>query len=96
MDYEWDEAKRTANLGKHGLDFVLAPVIHEADFKLTILSPRGDESRWVDIAEAGGENVVLTLVYTHRHDAVRVISLRKANRKEHSLYVKAKNHSLQQ
>lgn len=34
--------------------------------------------------------------YPMMMNAVRVISLRKANRKEHSLYVKAKNHSLQQ
>lgn len=93
MDYEWDEAKREANLAKHGLDFILAPLIHEADFKLTIHSPRDDESRWVDVAEVADETLVLTLVYTRRRHVIRVISLRRANRKEHQLYVQARNQS---
>jgi len=96
MDYEWDEAKREANLEKHGIDFILAPLIHEADFKLTIPSPRGGETRWVDVAEIEDEAVVFTLVYTLRHKAIRIVSLRKANRKEHKLYVQAKNQPLHQ
>lgn len=64
MEYEWHEAKREANLAKHGLDFVLAPLIHEADFKLGMRSPHHVETRWVDIAEESGE--VLTLIYTMR------------------------------
>lgn len=94
--YEWDEAKREANLLKHGLDFVMAPVIHEAEVKLTLESPRGNELRWVDIAEVLEENLVLSLVYTRRLNAIRVVSLRKANRKERSLYVKAKNQPARQ
>ncbi|MGH8528574.1 MAG: BrnT family toxin [Nevskiales bacterium] len=96
MEYEWDEAKREANLDKHGLDFILAPLIYEADFKLTLPSPRGNETRWVDIAELEDESVVVTMVYALRGEVIRVISLRRANSKEHRIYVKAKDQSLQQ
>ena len=95
MLYEWDEAKREANLLKHGLDFVLAPVVHEAEFKLTLASPRGNELRWVDVVEVE-KGLILSLVYTYRVDAIRVISLRKADRKERNLYDKAKDQPPQQ
>jgi uncharacterized protein len=96
MEYEWQEAKREANLAKHGLDFILAPLVHEADFKLSIPSPRGDEARWVDVARVEGELIVLALVYTMRGEATRVISLRKANRKEKRRYEQAKDQALHQ
>lgn len=94
MEYEWHEAKREANLAKHGLDFVLAPLVYEADFKLTLPSPHQKESRWVDIAEVSGALLVLSMAYTLRGDAARVISPRKANRKERNLYVQAKAQAL--
>ncbi|ROH85613.1 BrnT family toxin [Stagnimonas aquatica] len=91
MRYEWDEAKREANLVKHGLDFVQAVWVHEADFKLTIPSPRGDEMRYVDVAEVQGQLLVLSLVYTLRDEAVRVISLRRANARERRMYAEIKS-----
>lgn len=91
MRYEWDEAKREANLIKHGLDFVIAADVYEADHKLTIPSPRSTEMRFVDVAELDGELITLSLAYTLRGDAVRVISLRSANRKERRMYDEGKN-----
>ena len=35
MTYVWDERKRSANLEKHGLDFVDANLVHEAPVKVT-------------------------------------------------------------
>jgi uncharacterized DUF497 family protein len=29
MEFEWDEGKRLANMAKHGLDFVDAPVLFD-------------------------------------------------------------------
>ena len=86
MLYEWDEAKRKANKEKHGYDLVDGDLVYESPDKLTLSSNRPHESRWIDIAEVGGEVLVLTLTYTHRGEAVRFISLRKASRKERSLY----------
>jgi hypothetical protein len=31
MEYEWDEAKRFANLRKHGIDFIDVPAIFGGD-----------------------------------------------------------------
>ena len=84
MTYEWNEKKRESNIIDRGLDFLLAPLIYEYQDKLTIRSQYEDETRWIDMAEV--DNRVLVMVYTMRDDAVRVISLRHASRKERRLY----------
>jgi len=86
MEYEWDENKRQSNLEKHGLDFVIAYNIYESADKLSIPSNNSNEFRWIDIAPVGKELVVLTLVYTYREEIVRIISLRKASKKERRFY----------
>lgn len=86
MVYEWDEDKRARNLAKHGYDLADGQLVYESETKVTLQSHRAHEHRWLDIAEVGGEIVTLTLTYTFRGDAVRFISLRRASRKERSLY----------
>lgn len=87
VNYEWDEAKRTANLEKHGLDLLLGKRVYEAELKLTIESTRqgASERRFMDVAELAG--IVVVLVYTYREEVVRFISLRPAKRKERRLYL---------
>lgn len=85
MVYEWDERKRTANLEKHGLDFTRADLVFESGLKVTVVSEKGgEEPQFVDYAEF--EGVLVALVYTLRNDAVRLISLRPAKRKERRAY----------
>ena len=86
MVYEWDESKRLKNFEKHGYDLADGQLVYESPNKITVESHRPHEHRWSDIAEVSGELVTLTLTYTLRGDAVRCISLRKASRKERSLY----------
>jgi uncharacterized protein len=88
--YEWDETKRASNLEKHGLDFADAHLVYENEEKLTLQSPRGVEPRLQDMAlvEMAGE--VLSLVYVLRGKAVRVISFRRASRRERRLYDEVK------
>ena len=89
MQYTWDDDKRTANLEKHGLDFLLAPLVHEAPRTLTMPARPGadHEVRWKDIAVIQG--VALSLIYSLRQETVRCISLRKASRKERRMYATA-------
>ncbi len=84
--YEWDEAKRQANLRKHGFDFDDADMVFENPNKITFLMEGRGEERWLDIAlvETGG--IVLALVYTVRGYNIRIISFRKASRKERRIY----------
>lgn len=91
MRYEWDEAKRLANIAKHGLDFLDVDLIYEAPDKITLDVTRAadQEPRCADLAEVNGR--VLKLVYTLRGRVIRCISLRVASRKETRLYHEAKD-----
>ena len=79
MRYEWDEEKRSANLGKHGVDF---QAISGFDWEAADIrpSPRGGEMRYVATGRIG--LLLHRVVFTLRGERVRIISLREANRKE--------------
>lgn len=87
MEFEWDEGKRLTNLEKHGIDFADAamifsqPMITKPD-----LRQEYQEERWAALGVLQG--LVVYLAYTMRGDSVRLISLRRANRKERQLYEK--------
>ena len=86
--YEWDEAKRVENLANHGIDFGAAPGF---DWGLAIIRPDdrfayGEERL---IAHGPVDGRLYVLVYTLRGDATRLISFRKANRREQAAYAAA-------
>jgi uncharacterized DUF497 family protein len=78
----WDEAKRQANLRKHGLDFADAGEVLESRYRLDVQEWRQAERRVLSISYAMGFLAVLTVVHTDRDGAVRVISFRHASREE--------------
>lgn len=83
--YEWDEAKRQGNLTKHGVDFTLADGFDwEAAWVLEDTRQGYREARFVAYAPIGTR--LHALVYTLRGTTVRIISLRKANRREFNRY----------
>ena len=82
----WDEAKRQANLTKHGLDFALAGEVLESRYRLDVLAVRGGETRIQSISYALGFLAVLTVVHTERDGATRVISFRRASMIEREAY----------
>jgi uncharacterized DUF497 family protein len=86
MVYEWDEAKRLANITKHGLDFVDAPLVYDCPIKLEVISKRNGECRIQAFAYAYEILTVLTLIYLPQAEKVRCISLRRAHSDERSLY----------
>ncbi len=74
--FEWDERKRASNLYKHGLDFLDADLVFAGDHLIEPTAPGNDEARFLAIGRIGPDYV--TLIYTERGDAIRVISLRRA------------------
>ena len=84
--YEWDEAKREANLRKHKLDFRDAYLVYDHPRKITFRLQRGMEARFQDISVVDVGGNVLTLVYTLRGQNIRVISFRIASRRERRVY----------
>ena len=88
MRYEWDEAKNRSNIAKHGFDFADAARVLTGRC-VTFVDNRVDygEERFISIGTLGGEVVVV--VHTPRGpDVTRIISMRKANRREQKIYQK--------
>lgn len=83
MDFEWDEAKRTSNLEKHGLDFDDVRRLFEALF-LRARSDRDGEARYLAIGPLDGR--ILAVAYTLRGTAIRLISARSARPYEKNAY----------
>ena len=85
MKFEWDDAKARANLRKHGIDFADAATVFDDESALTVPDPGFDEDRYVTMAvDAPGR--LLVVVYTWRHDRIRIISARKAGPSETRAY----------
>ena len=86
MRFEWDERKRRSNLEKHGLDFLDVSVVFEAPHIVVPSADSGDEERFLAIGTFEGRCV--TVVYTTRSEAIRVISFRRARHEERQKYQK--------
>ena len=91
--YEWNEAKREANLRKHRLDFWVAHLVYESRDKLTYRLRSELEARFLDVALVELKGAVLALVYTIRSGNIRFISFRYASRKERRRYAATKTRS---
>lgn len=85
MRYEWDENKRIWTLLKHGVDFIDAEKFQWNSAKVTIDDRHAyDEERYVAIGFIGDRLHVMA--FTLRDDSIRIISLRKANKREVNNY----------
>jgi len=86
MRFEWDETKRAATIAKHGVDFT-AIVAFEWETALVRPDTREDygELREAALGFIGAR--LHAVVFTEREDdVVRVISLRRATKKELMFY----------
>ncbi len=81
----WDPRKSAANIAKHQIDFADAVVVLEDDMALTISDADHNEERFVTTgADATGR--VLVVVYSWTGDEPRLISARRATRRERLQY----------
>lgn len=92
MKTEWDSAKAASNLRKHGIDFADAAVALEDKNALTIEDSEHAEQRFKTLA-LGPQLAVLMIVHiAPNEDTVRIISARRADRKETGYYFDGISH----
>ena len=87
LTFEWDEKKADENLKKHGVSFDEAKTVFNDPFSVTIYDPdhSNDEQRYIDIGlSLKGRLIVVS--YCERGETIRLISSRKATRKEQRYY----------
>ena len=87
MKYTWDENKRQSNIQKHGLDFADAENVFSGPVVL-FEDNREDygEQRMIGVGLLGFSVVVI--VHVESDDAIRIISMRRADSDETNLYYK--------
>jgi uncharacterized DUF497 family protein len=86
-NFDWDEAKAEGNYRKHDVDFETATEAFADHFALERLDPLNDdydEDRFLITGIAGGQ--LVTVVYTERNETIRLISARRATKREHDDY----------
>ena len=85
--FEWDDKKASQNIKKHGISFEEATTVFGDPFSITIYDPlhSKEEDRFV-ILGMSNKNRILVVVHTERNDRIRIISARKATKKERKQY----------
>jgi hypothetical protein len=86
MQFVWDEKKRLSNLEKHGLDFIDVIAVFKAPHLVIPSSYEGGEKRFLAVGQL--ESRFVTVIYTHRDRAIRIISFRRARHEERQGYQK--------
>jgi uncharacterized protein len=86
--FTWDEHKRAANLGKHGVDFAVVERF-EFDTALVIVDDRKEYGEIRYRALGMIDDRLHALVFTARAGRTRVISLRRASNRERRNYAEA-------
>ena len=87
MQFEWDEVKNKSNQDKHGISFEQAVEIFTSPH-INRLDQRFDygEQRTQSIGMMRSGKLILLVVHTDRENNIRIISARRANKKERDVY----------
>jgi hypothetical protein len=87
LRFEWDSRKARTNLAKHGVAFEEASTIFGDPLSLTIPDPEHSlaEQRYITLGKAFNGKL-LVVVHTDRGDNIRIVSARRASRRERIFY----------
>lgn len=89
LTFVWDPAKAASNLRKHRVSFPEATTAFADPNSLTFPDPdhSASEERFILLGPSS-HGLLLVVAHTERGDAIRIISARKASRKERTIYEK--------
>ena len=86
MTFEWDPSKALANEHKHGIAFADATRAFDGPLLVTPSSRMGEE-RWLAVGRV--HEVAIAVVFTVRGSRCRIISARRAHRREKARFIEA-------
>ncbi|PHQ90007.1 MAG: toxin [Sulfurimonas sp.] len=84
MKFEYDIKKSLSNKQKHGIDFEEAKLLWTDDNMVEIKTSYEDEDRFVSIGKITAK--VYVVITTYRKENIRIISARRARKKEIEIY----------
>jgi len=89
MRFEWDAAKNSQNIKKHGFDLADAESLFSGNAPFFVSLDTCEaygEDRWKGIGMLEGVVVVVVVFAERGEDTIRIISLRKASSRERRAY----------
>lgn len=88
LGFEWDKRKSAANQRKHGVSFNEAATVFYDEHALFMADPEHSdlEDRFVLLGLSGTLRALVVCHCYRGEDAIRIISARKATRKEREIY----------
>ena len=86
-EFEWDLAKATDNVAKHGVSFDEAVTVLYDPLGITIFDPEHshDEDRFITVG-ASATGRYLMVAHTERDQRIRIITARELTRREQREY----------
>ena len=84
--FEWSEAKARANLSKHGVSFDAGRLVFGDPASIDEVDDRDDYGEERFLITGMVDRRLLTVAYTEREGRIRIISVRKATRREQDSY----------
>jgi len=90
LEFEWDPRKAAANLAKHAVSFEDAATVFGDPLGRIVADPRhsAEEERSALLGRSQDEHL-LAVMYADRGEAIRIISARRATRRERRSYEEA-------
>lgn len=87
MNFEWDEAKASANQSKHGLSFSEATEVFADDYSSCVQDPDHsyEENRYL-LFGLSSKGKYLVVSFTEKPNTIRIISARCMTRQERKAY----------
>jgi uncharacterized DUF497 family protein len=84
--FEWDKQKAERNQSKHSISFPFATRAFDDENRVTVIDHRFDygETRYITLAKI--DNRVYVVAFAIRSSSIRLISARKANKREVKRY----------
>lgn len=88
--FEWDVDKANRNLEKHNVSFEEAATVFDDPMYITLIDDEYsiDEERYITIG-LSSHGRLLMLAHADRQDRTRIISARRATKKEERFYAEA-------
>jgi uncharacterized DUF497 family protein len=92
MEFEWDDAKAASNLRKHGVAFDEGRTVFQPGDPFIMFDPEHSqmERRYIGIGPSEKNRMLMVAFSCPRAGRIRLISVRKATRREVEVYAKAK------
>lgn len=87
MEFEWDTTKAVENYRRHGVTFYEATTVFGDPLAITFpdLDHSEGEDRFITLGISSNGNAIV-IAHTDRADRLRLISARRATRREQSAY----------